>query len=278
MKPKSLPRSPFTPRCVCCTTEAHNVRLPTSHLVEQEYGELNLKHISDQVGGVRTRQHVNPLKASLMVPASPPKWEDIFIDPSLPIMVDVGSGSGRFIMMLAKRNTKTWNYLGLEIRQQLVSRANLWVNKLELKNLHFIFANATVSFCSILSTYPGPVKLVAISCPDPHFKNRHHKRRVVQTQLVDSIVNTLAPGGQVFLQSDVKEVATNMRCQFDTKAGISLVNELQANPSTHDTEGWLLENPLGLRSEREIHAVSNGGQMYRSLYTKLEMCAARSCA
>lgn len=132
-------------------------------------------------------------------------------------------------------------------------------------------------------------------CPDPHFKNRHHKRRVVQMQLVDSIVSTLSPGGQVrksdfnfladqnlqtcvecvsllsqvFLQSDVKEVAKDMRCQFDIKAGISLVNELQANPSTHDIEGWLLENPLGLRSEREIHAVSTGGQMYRSLYTKL---------
>lgn len=71
------------------------------------------------------------------------------------------------------------------------------------------------------------------------------------------------------MQSDVKEVAKDMRHQFDTKVGISLVSDLQANPSTHDEEGWLLENPMGLRSEREIHAVSTGGQMFRNLYTKL---------
>lgn len=118
-RPAILPRiTPFTRRCVCCTSVAESVRLPTSHLVEQEFAELNLKHISDQVGGVRTRQHVNPLKASLMAPVSPPKWEDIFADPSLPIVVDIGSGSGRFMMMLAKRNTGSCNYLGLEIRHQ----------------------------------------------------------------------------------------------------------------------------------------------------------------
>lgn len=263
-------RPPFTTPCVCCTSVAPTLRLPTSHLVEQEFAELNLKQISEQVGGViRTRQHVNPLKASLMAPVSPPSWEDIFRNPSLPIIVDIGSGSGRFIMMLAKRNSESCNYLGLEIRHQLVSRANLWVDELKLRNLHFIFANATVSFGSILSTYPGPLKLVIISCPDPHFKTKHHKRRVVQLQLVDMIVNMLAQSGQVFLQSDVKEVAKDMRLQFNTKVGTSLVSELQANPSAHDTEGWLLENPLGLRSEREIHAISTGGQMYRNLYTKL---------
>ncbi|KAL5211301.1 hypothetical protein ABZP36_022148, partial [Zizania latifolia] len=33
-------------------------------------------------------------------------------------------------------------------------------------------------------------------CPDPHFKKRHHKRRVLQPQLVDSITKNLCLGGQ----------------------------------------------------------------------------------
>lgn len=266
-----LSRGPIT-RCVC-TLVAHNLPQvtegPTSHLVEQEFAELNITHVSGQVGGIRTRQHVNPLKAHLMVPVSPPKWEDIFPDPSMPIMVDIGCGSGRFLMMLAKRNAKSCNYLGLEIRHQLVSRAKLWTNELKLKNLHFMVANATVSFGLLLSTYPGPLRYVTILCPDPHFKVRHHKRRIVQRQLVDTIVNALVPGGQVFLQSDVKEVAEDMKRQFDTKVGVSLIDELKANPSIHDDEGWLLENPLGIRTEREIHAIMTGGKMYRNLYTRL---------
>lgn len=38
---------------------------------------------------------------------------------------------------------------------------------------------------------------VHMQCPDPYFKKRHHKRRVVQKPLVDSIVNSLMPSGQV---------------------------------------------------------------------------------
>lgn len=36
-----------------------------------------------------------------------------------------------------------------------------------------------------------------LQCPDPHFKKRHHKRRVVQKSLVDSVVKNLSLGGQV---------------------------------------------------------------------------------
>jgi hypothetical protein len=41
--------------------------IKTAVLVEKAYAELQLKNIQHQVGGVRVRQHVNPLKASLIV-------------------------------------------------------------------------------------------------------------------------------------------------------------------------------------------------------------------
>ena len=37
-----------------------------------------------------------------------------------------------------------------------------------------------------------------MQCPDPHFKKRHHKRRVLQKPLVGAIVDNLMPGGQVY--------------------------------------------------------------------------------
>lgn len=151
---------------------------------------------------------------------------------------------------------------------QLVCRAKRWAEELELKNLGFIVANATVSFESILSNYPGPLTCVTILCPDPQFKTRHHKRRIVQKSLVDALVKALAPGGKVFVQSDVKEVAVDMKRQFDSE-GVSLICEVQLKPSAHDDNGWLLENPLGVQSEREIHALSSGRKMYRLLYRRL---------
>ncbi|CAN8300347.1 unnamed protein product [Cochlearia groenlandica] len=235
--------------------------LRSTDLVELEYAELNLKYkISEEVGHVRIRQHVNPLSSSFSRPAPVPAWDEVYKDPSLPLMVDIGSGSGRFLLWLAKKNVESRNYLGLEIRQKLVKRANFWVNELGLSNAHFKFANATVSFEQLITSYPGPLEFVSILCPDPHFKKRHQKRRVVQKPLVDSILRNLKPGGKIFVQSDVLEVAQDMKDQFD---------EVLGHDDTVDTEnGWLMENPMGIRTEREIHAEYEGARIYKRLYHK----------
>ncbi|KAH0860610.1 hypothetical protein HID58_088871 [Brassica napus] len=249
----------------------------STDLVDLEYADLNLKYkISEEVGHVRIRQHVNPLSSSFSTPAPVPAWEEVYKDPSLPLMVDIGSGSGRFLLWLAKKNADSGNYLGLEIRQKLVKRANFWVNELGLSNAHFIFANAMVSFDHLISSYRGPLEFVSILCPDPHFKKRHHKRRVVQKPLVDSILKNLKPGGkvrvrllineslqQIFVQSDVLDVAQDMRDQLDEEAKV-----LEHVDTVDTEEGWLRENPMGIRTEREIHAELEGARIYRRLYQK----------
>lgn len=241
----------------------------SSHLVAMEYADLNISDkISEDLGHIRIRQHVNPLRSSLMVPAEVPDWNMVYKDATLPLMVDIGCGSGRFLLWLAKRTPSCKNFLGLEIRQKLVDRSKYWVDELALSNIHFIFANATVSFKELVSTYPGPLMLVSILCPDPHFKKKYHKRRVVQKPLVKSIANSLMPGGQVFIQSDVLEVATDMRDYFEAESD-QLLHIDNINPHILcDTDGWLLNNPMGIRTEREIHAEYEGGRIYRRLYQK----------
>lgn len=51
-----------------------------------------------------------------------------------------------------------------------------WLESGTLKQLNCLFGDAYVQ------------------CPDPHFKKRHHKRRVVQKPLADSIATSLMPG------------------------------------------------------------------------------------
>ncbi|KAG5627277.1 hypothetical protein H5410_012495 [Solanum commersonii] len=252
-------------------TEEHLNRHASPGIVAKEYADLNLpERFSEDVGNLRIRQHVNPLRRGLMIPAEAPNWKEVFEDATLPLMVDIGSGSGRFLMWLAKRNSSSMNYLGLEIRPKLVTRAEYWINDLGLKNAHFISTNAMVSFQRLVSTYPGPLMLVSILCPDPHFKKKHHKRRVLQKPLVDSIVNNLAHGGQVFIQSDVLDVALDMRNYFDAVPD-KLVHIDSVDPSLPcDGDGWVLNNPMGIRTEREIHAEYEGCKIYRRVYKKVQ--------
>ncbi|KAF2306793.1 hypothetical protein GH714_021471 [Hevea brasiliensis] len=217
-----------------------------------------------ELGHVRIRQHVNPLSPRfLQVPARIPDWREVFRNPTLPLMVDIGSGSvfpcPSFCVYFACFSILT---------VLLVKRAELWVKELALGNIHFLFANATVSFRQLVLEYPGPLMFVSILCPDPHFKKRHHKRRVVQKLLVDCIISNLLPGGKVFVQSDVLEVALDMRNQFDAESHV-LQHIDETDPSKLiDDDGWLLNNPMGIRTEREIHAEFEGAKIYRRLYQK----------
>eukprot|EP00850_Spirogloea_muscicola_P002195 SM000008S22284 [mRNA] locus=s8:827771:830537:- [translate_table: standard] len=237
--------------------------------IEQPFSELGLKDIQEQVGGCRVRQHVNPLKASLMTPVEVPDWSEVFADPTLPLSVDIGCGSGRLLMVLAKRSNGLENYLGLEIRERLVERCLLWTQELCLSNIHFFVANASISFDSILATYPGKLRNVFILCPDPHFKKRHQKRRVLQEELVQAIVKRLEPEGQVFIQSDVEGVARDMMEQLEQHAGPLLAPAPQHGDGTAACgDGWLLHNPLGIPTEREVYVLSMKEKMYRRLYVR----------
>ncbi|KAL4355325.1 hypothetical protein GQ457_06G016070 [Hibiscus cannabinus] len=267
--PSLLPHKFCISRASASVSISDQKELRSTDLVALEYADLNLTDkISQELGHVRIRQHVNPLSSSFSVPAPVPDWSEVFKDPTLPLMVDIGSGSGRFLLWLAKQNPDSQNYLGLEIREKLVKRAEFWVKELALSNIHFIFANAAVSFRQLVSAYPGPLMLVSILCPDPHFKKRHQKRRVVQKPLVDSILTSLMPEGKIFIQSDVVEVAEDMRKQLDAESS-ALQHIDMVDPSVLcDDEGWLLNNPMGIRTEREIHAEFEGAKIYRRLYQK----------
>lgn len=59
-----------------------------------------------------------------------------------------------------------------------------------------------------------------------------------------------------------------MRNYFDAKLDkLVHVNSIYTNMLC-DTEGWLLNNPLGIRTEREIHAEFEGARIYRRMYQK----------
>ena len=168
-----------------------------------------------QVGGVRVRQHVNPLSSRYMEVAPPPVWGDLFADPSRPLVLDLGCGSGRFLLALGEQDVgRERNYLGVEIREPLAQRANQWAVEKGLPHVRYLGTNANVNIPGWLATYPGRLQVACFLHPDPHWKKRHQKRRIVQPALARALVDRLAPGGHIFLQSDIKAVSEAMVAVF----------------------------------------------------------------
>lgn len=208
---------------------------------------------------VRVREHVNPLSRRYQVAATPPDWHTVYADVRHPLHLDIGCGKGKFLLDMAQQQPD-WNFLGLEIREPLVDQANEWRTEQGLTNLHYVFCNANNSLRPLLASLPtGILQRVTIQFPDPWFKKRHQKRRVVQPALVTDLAEFLAPGGMLFIQSDVEEVAVEMRDRFDE------------NPAfTRHPEPWLAENPLPVPTERELLVLSFHDPVYRVLYRRCD--------
>jgi tRNA (guanine-N7-)-methyltransferase len=205
---------------------------------------------------VRVREHVNPLSKKYQVPATPPDWSAIYAAPHQPLHVDIGCGKGHFVQDMAKLQGDR-NFLGLEIREPLVDQANRWRDELGLRNLHYLFCNANNSIRPLLTSLPSDIlQQVTIQFPDPWFKRRHQKRRVVQPELVVDLAEFLVPGGVVFVQSDVEEVAIEMRDRFDEHPDF-----------TRQHDDWLSDNPMPISTERERSTLSiSNDPIYRALF------------
>lgn len=207
---------------------------------------------------VRVRQHVNPLSQKYQVVTPLPDWSSVFSEPQRSLHLDIGCARGKFLLNLAPLQPEV-NFLGIEIRESLVIEANEQRDRAQLTNLHFFFCNINQSLQPLLSSLPeGVLSRVSIQFPDPWFKHRHSKRRVVQPELVQWLGEYLVPGGQVFLQSDVESVAQEMGDRFRENAAFQLAHH----------EPWLAANPFPVPTEREIATHNKKMPVYRLLFTR----------
>ena len=209
---------------------------------------------------VRVRQHVNPLSKKYQTPVQPPIWERVYAQPSQPLHLDIGCARGEFLLSMATLQPH-WNFLGLEIREPLVEQANAKVSELGLRNLYYLFANVNNSLKPLLESFEaGTLRRVTLQFPDPWFKKRQAKRRVVQPELVDTLSTYLMDGGEVFLQSDVEAVAVEMCDRFEAHPAFQ----------KQGAELWLASNPLPVATERETSTLSRGEPVYRALFVRCQ--------
>ncbi len=207
---------------------------------------------------VRVRQHVNPLGQKYQTPATPLEWEKIYAKLNQPLHLDIGCAKGKFALQMSQLEPN-WNFLGLEIREPLVIDANRLRDESGQTNLHYLFCNANNSLKPLLSSLPaGILQRVSIQFPDPWFKNRHAKRRVVQPELVTELAEYLAPEGIIFLQSDIEFVAVEMRLRFLENPAFQIQNNGE----------WLSQNPFPISTEREIGTQEKNEPVYRNIFHK----------
>ena len=208
------------------------------------------------------RQHVNPLSKFFNKIEPIPYLEEIFNDHTKSLHLDIGCGSGDFLINLAKYN-KNWNYIGLEIREKLVNKSKLKLKDETIDNLFFAFGNAEYLIEDCIGKFPADiVSSVSFNFPDPWFKKKHHKRRVIQPALIDKISKMMVSGGFIFIKSDVQELFEHM--EFTLNQSKNFVKSNYQNNMIFNTY-----NPNNLCTNREIYVIKKKLTIYQSIFQKI---------
>ena len=208
------------------------------------------------------RQHVNPLNRNFKEIERLPTLNEMFGDPKLPIHLDIGCAAGEFLFELALVNTSR-NYLGIEIREKLVKNAKLKVREREIKNLYFLFGNANNILNDIQSKLIiKNVKSISFNFPDPWFKKRHYKRRVIQPELINIFANSLQTGSLIFVKTDVKDLFDYMDCTISSNFNFKKIDIKDFNyPGSF--------NPNKVKTNREKYVIVNQIDIFERIYIKI---------
>ncbi|KAJ7274572.1 putative methyltransferase [Mycena haematopus] len=184
----------------------------------------------------RQRAHANPFSDhSLDYPHAPDAvdWAVYFpAIPGPPEFADVGCGFGGLLIALAPLFPET-RILGLEIRVQVSQYVQDRIAALRVtpdapthyQNISIVRANAM----KFLPNYFAKHSLSALFFlfPDPHFKQRKHKARIISPTLLAEYAYALRPGGIVYTITDVQDLHEWMKSHLDAFPLFESVSEEQ---------------------------------------------------
>ncbi len=104
--------------------------------------------------------------------------------------------------------------------------------------------------------------------PDPHFKARKHKQRIVSSTLCAEYAFVLQPGGRIYTITDVEELGTWMKERFAEFGGGQVFERVEVPEEGRERE-WIEEGGDG-RTGLEWDARREVGRMVRAIREETE--------
>lgn len=202
--------------------------------------------------GRRVRHHVNPLKAEFLSTAP-----GALRLPEGPVEVELGCADARFLFERARLHPEV-SCVGVEIRKELVRRVNEEARREGLANLAAVFANMNSDLAALLPR--GRVARFFLNFPDPWFKRAQQKRRVVDPRLGAELRELLVPGGELFFQSDIFDLALS---------AMEVLEQVEGLRNRSGEWSFCRQNPYGAESLREVRVQEKGLPVWRILYERI---------
>ncbi|KAL7212971.1 hypothetical protein ACSBR2_015633 [Camellia fascicularis] len=203
----------------------------------------------------RARAHNNPLSDShFPVPISPYHvdyslhFPQLFpssnqFDNSKKIQfADIGCGFGGLLISLSTLFPNT-----LMIRMELRDKVTEYVKEQVL---------------ALRVAHPGQLSKMFFLFPDPHFKEKNHRRRVISPHLLDEYAYVLGVGGIIYTITDVEKLGEWMKACLEGHPMFEALTdeELEADP---------VVKLLSSATEEGQKVTRNGGQTFQAVFRRI---------
>ncbi len=186
---------------------------------------------------MRVRNHTNPFNITQRFD---PKWL-AHLPPDQPLDVEIGFGRGVFLRYWAAKHL-LHKVIGIEVRKQMVDILQSRVDDQLLPQLQLLHGNGLFFLQDCVPD--NRLDRLFIFHPDPWFKKRHRKRRVVTDQYSQLLFQKLKPTGKLYVSTDVDLLWQDM-CQTLTVAGFKALPQddfWQTHYNTHWHEFSITDN------------------------------------
>jgi tRNA (guanine-N7-)-methyltransferase len=170
------------------------------------------------------------------------------------VSLEVGTNRGKFLSKLANASPEK-TFLGIEWQGKLAGIAQRRVDRRDAENAYVLHADVNHVLPVVFDD--GQIEEFFLMYPDPWWKTRHRKRRVIQPDFLDLLAPKMSDGAKVWIRTDVGTFADDMRQTLDEHPDFAPVDleDIPSQPFPHST--------------REKHVIRMGLPVHVLYYEKV---------
>jgi len=149
-----------------------------------------------------------------------------------PNVLEIGFGMGHSLHQMALEHAQ-WNFIGVEVHRPGIGALLLKLAQDQVDNVRIIEGDAVELLKQAIPDHS--LDRVLIFFPDPWHKKRHHKRRLINSELLDLLAKKLKPGALLHCATDWENYAEQMR---------DLLNKHPSYTNQSPTQDYVKNNGL----------------------------------
>jgi tRNA (guanine-N7-)-methyltransferase len=139
-----------------------------------------------------------------------------------PTILEIGFGMGKSLVAMAK-NAPESNFIGVEVHRPGVGACIALAQEESVSNLKVFEHDAIEVLADCIAD--NSLTTVQLFFPDPWHKKKHHKRRIVSPEFVETIRQKLKVGGVFHMATDWENYAECMLEDMNSASGYSNLSE-----------------------------------------------------